>query len=86
MSLIDRADRSATVTSLEPSLCLVMSRQRFYEIIREYSALSVKMLWCLARVCSVRLRETTDELGLACSIMAQVQLPGVDDVDDMFQD
>lgn len=86
LSLIDRADRSATVTSLEPSLCLVMSRQRFYEIIREYSALSVKMLWCLARVCSVRLRETTDELGLACSIMAQVQLPGVDDVDDMFQD
>jgi hypothetical protein len=86
LSLIDRSPRSATVTAIESSLCLVMSRKRFYEIIREYSALSVKMLWCLARVCSARLRETTDELGLARTLMAQIQLPGVDDVEDMFQD
>lgn len=86
LSLIDRSPRSATVSAVEASLCLVMSRQRFYEVIREYSALSVKMLWCLARVCSVRLRETTDELGLARTLMAQVELTGSDDVEDMFQE
>jgi PPM family protein phosphatase len=74
LALIDRFPRSATVKATQDSLCLVMSRQRFYDIIREYSALSVKLLWCLARVCSVRLRETTDELGLARSLMSQVKL------------
>ncbi len=86
LSLIDRSARSATVTALEPCLCLVMSRQCFYEVIREYSALSVKMLWCLARVCSVRLRETTDELGLARTLMAQVKLPDVEEDEEMFQE
>jgi serine/threonine protein phosphatase PrpC len=85
LSLIDRFPRSATVTATRDCLCLVMSRTRFYDIIREYSALSVKLLWCLARVCSVRLRETTDELGLARSLMAKVQLASHEE-DDMFGD
>ncbi len=86
LSLIDRAPRSATVVAAENCLCLVMSRQRFYDVIREYSALSVKMLWCLARVSSLRLRETTDELGLARTLMAKIQLPGEEDVAEMFQE
>jgi len=79
LSLPDRFPRSASIRTLEPCLCLVMSRQRFYEIIREYSALSVKLLWCLARVCSVRLRDTTGELELARSLVARVKLPPAPD-------
>jgi len=75
LALIDRFPRSATVKCLQAALCLVMSRAKFYDIIREYSALSVKLLWCLSRVCCIRLRETTDELGLARSLAARVQLP-----------
>jgi len=84
LSLIDRFPRSASVVALQASLCLVMSRQKFYDLVREYNALSVKLLWCLARVCSIRLRETTDELGLARSLAAQVQLPGTGDT--LFDD
>ncbi len=80
LSLIDRFPRSATVKALESCLCLVMNRQKFYELIREYSALSVKLLWCLARVCSVRLRDTTGELELARSLVARVRLPATHDV------
>jgi len=79
LSLIDRFPRSATVKALEPCLCLVMGRQKFYELIREYSALSVKLLWCLARVCSVRLRDTTGELELARSLVSRVKLPATQD-------
>jgi serine/threonine protein phosphatase PrpC len=79
LSLIDRFPRSATVKSTQASTCLVMSRQKFYDLIREYNALSVKLLWCLARVCSVRLRQTTDELGLARSLSSQVNIPGAPD-------
>ena len=84
LALIDRYPRSASVMASQPSLCLLMHRQKFYDLVREYNALSVKLLWCLARVCSVRLRETTDELGLARSLTAQVQLTGADD--DMFDE
>ena len=74
LSLIDTFPRSATVTAISTSLCLVMSRSRFYEVIRKYDALSVKLLWSISRVCCSRLRQTTDELGLARSLVAQVSL------------
>lgn len=85
LALIDRFPRSASITATQPALCLLMSRQKFYDLIREYSPLSVKLLWCLARVCSVRLRETTDELGLARSLVAQVNL-NAEDNEGVFEE
>ncbi len=82
LSLLDRYPRSASVLARNPVQCLVMSQDQFYGLIRQYNALSVKLLWSLARVCSVRLRETTDELGLVKSLIAQVNLK--DDGPELF--
>lgn len=74
LSLIDRSPRSATVTAKQQCTCLVMGQQQFYDIVREYNALSVKLLWSMSRVLAERLRQTTDELGLARSLIAKVRL------------
>lgn len=74
LSLIDRSPRSATVTATEPCECLVMGQQQFYDIVREYNALSVKLLWSMTRVLAERLRQTTDDLGLARSLIARIKL------------
>lgn len=65
LSLIDRHPRSADVEAILPALCMVMSRKKFYTLVREGTQMSVKLLWSLAQVASARLRQTTDELGLA---------------------
>lgn len=83
LSLIDSWPRSATIRATEPSLCLVMDQQQFYDVVRMYDAVSVKLLWSLARVCSVRLRQTTDELGIVKSMISQVKLK--EEQSDLFQ-
>lgn len=83
LSLIDSWPRSATIRASEDSLCLVMDQQQFYDVVRMYDAVSVKLLWSLARVCSVRLRQTTDELGIVKSMISQVKLQ--EEQSDLFQ-
>jgi len=73
LSLVDRHPRSADVVATGPCLCMVMSRKRFYGLVREASQMTVKLLWSLAQVASARLRQTTDELELARSMVTSVQ-------------
>jgi CRP-like cAMP-binding protein len=63
MALIDRAPRSASVTALEPTRLLKISRVDFFQIIRESQPLSVKLLWSFLQVLSARLRSTSEELS-----------------------
>jgi serine/threonine protein phosphatase PrpC len=63
MALVDRAPRSASATSEGDSRLLVINRKDFYDIIRNESKLSVKLLWSFVQVLTQRLRKTTAELS-----------------------
>lgn len=65
MALVDRNPRSATAVALEPTRLLVLSRRRFYRLLRMESPLAVKLLWNFLQVLSSRLRSTSDELSEA---------------------
>ena len=49
VALIDGGARSATVTAIEPCEVLVIEREQFLELLRESSAISVKLLVVLAK-------------------------------------
>jgi CRP/FNR family cyclic AMP-dependent transcriptional regulator len=59
MSLIDGLPHSATATVSTPSTLILLTRERFDALSRDYSQLAMKLLWQLARMISRRLRQTS---------------------------
>jgi len=60
MSLIDEKPRSATVTTLEETECLLLTRDSFLKLMEKYPQLSIR----LARVLAERLRKSDQKLRL----------------------
>jgi CRP-like cAMP-binding protein len=56
MVLVDRAPRSATVRSLEPTDVMVINRNDMMTLMRKENMISVKLLWSLVQTMSERLR------------------------------
>jgi serine/threonine protein phosphatase PrpC/CRP-like cAMP-binding protein len=71
MALVDKSPRSATVTAARDSVCLVIDRADFYDLLRDLPNLAVKVLWCFVRVLSRRLRETSDELSITRGLLRE---------------
>ncbi len=67
MALIDKAPRSASVTTELPTKLLKISRTEFFNIIRNEPRLATKLLWSFLQVISDRLRTTSAELSGARS-------------------
>ena len=63
MALIDKAPRSASVTTLTDTKLLQIGRSNFFEIIRKNPKLATKLLWSFLQVISDRLRATNLELS-----------------------
>jgi CRP/FNR family transcriptional regulator, cyclic AMP receptor protein len=59
MSLFDAEPRSASVTSLAPSECLVLTQQQLYEAIEETPGIAVNIIRLLSR----RIRELNQKLN-----------------------
>ncbi len=57
MALVDDQPRSASVRATQPGVALVIRRPDFYELLREDSALAVKLLWNFIQTLSARLRD-----------------------------
>jgi PPM family protein phosphatase len=71
MALIDKSPRSASVKALRDTVCLVIDRGDFYDLLRDLPNLAVKVLWSFVKELSARLRETSDELSIARSLIKQ---------------
>ncbi|MFO0658941.1 MAG: protein phosphatase 2C domain-containing protein [Polyangiaceae bacterium] len=56
MVLVDRAPRSATVRTLEPSDVMVINRNDMMTLMRKETMISVKLLWSFVQTMSERLR------------------------------
>jgi CRP-like cAMP-binding protein len=65
MALIDKAPRSASVTSEGNSKLMVMKRRDFFDIVRKDHDVAVKLLWSFMGVLTERLRTTSRDLGEA---------------------
>ena len=63
MALVDAEPRSATVLAEDGARMLIINRTDFYEVIRNESKLSVKLLWSFVQVMTERLRKTTAQLS-----------------------
>jgi PPM family protein phosphatase len=63
MALVDRATRSASATAEGSARLLTIRRSDFYDIIRNESKISVKLLWSFLQVITQRLRKTTADLS-----------------------
>ncbi len=63
MALIDKAPRSASVTTLDQTRVLKISRTDFFKLIRNEPPLATKLLWSFLQVLSSRLRTTNEELS-----------------------
>lgn len=63
MALVDRAPRSASATAVGKVRVLTIRRTDFYNIIRNESKLSAKLLWSFVQVLTQRLRKTTADLS-----------------------
>ena len=63
MALVDSAPRSATIAAEDSARLMIITRTDFYEIIRNESKLSVKLLWSFVQVLTDRLRKTTAQLS-----------------------
>ena len=63
MALVDSAPRSASITAGPDARLMIITRTDFYEIIRNESKLSVKLLWSFVQVLTDRLRKTTAQLS-----------------------
>ena len=60
MSLIDEKPRSATITTLEETECLLLTRDSFLKLMEKYPQLSIRM----ARVLAERLRKSDEKVRL----------------------
>ncbi len=63
MSLVDSRPRSASVTALEQSHLIQISRDDFYQLLREDSVLAVKLLWNFIQSLSSMVRVQNKTLG-----------------------
>ncbi|MFW6081800.1 MAG: cyclic nucleotide-binding domain-containing protein, partial [Desulfosalsimonas sp.] len=61
MALFEEAERSATIRTLEPSRFLVLDKQEFYELVREYPGIALQ----ICTVLSHRLRHLHERLAEA---------------------
>ena len=82
MALVDRAPRSASASAESQARLLTIKRKEFYEIIKNESKLSVKLLWSFLQVLTQRLRKTTAELSGA---RFEASLPDLTE-DALFED
>jgi CRP-like cAMP-binding protein len=62
MSVIDDQPHSATAVASQDTTLLLMTKHRFQQLCQERPALGIKILWKLARLVSLRLRQTTGVL------------------------
>jgi CRP-like cAMP-binding protein len=62
MSVIDDMPHSATAVAAEPVKLIMLTKQRLEQLTRDQPALGVKVLWQLAKLISLRLRQTTGSL------------------------
>ncbi|HIK44794.1 MAG TPA: cyclic nucleotide-binding domain-containing protein [Leptolyngbyaceae cyanobacterium M65_K2018_010] len=60
MSVFDAEPRSASVTTLEPCKCLVLTQQQLYDAIEETPGIAVNIIRLLSR----RIRELNQELNI----------------------
>jgi PPM family protein phosphatase len=74
MALIDKAERSASVTAVEPSKLLSIRRREFFDMVRKDHDVAVKLLWSFLGVLAQRLRSTSRELGKARDRLAMENL------------
>lgn len=58
MSIVDEYVRSATVSAIEDTEILILTKTKFDEIIKKKSKLGIKLLLGISRVISARLRNT----------------------------
>lgn len=65
MALIDKAPRSASVTSDDETKLLSIRRRDFFDVLRKEHDIAVKLLWSFLGVLTQRLRSTSRELGEA---------------------
>jgi CRP-like cAMP-binding protein len=63
MSVFDAEPRSASVTTLEPCDCLVLTQQQLYDAIDETPGIAVNIIRLLSR----RIRELNQDLNLVKS-------------------
>jgi CRP-like cAMP-binding protein len=82
MALVDRAPRSASATAEGGARLIIIRRKDFYDIIRNESKLSVKLLWSFVQVLTQRLRKTTADLSGA---RQEASLPDMTD-DALFDE
>ena len=71
MSVFDAEPRSASVTTLEPCTCLVLTQQQLYDAIDETPGIAVNVIRMLSR----RIRELNQDLNQVKQQLAQVQVP-----------
>lgn len=69
MSLFDAEPRSASVTTLEPCECLMLTQQQLYEAIDETPGIAVNIIRLLSR----RIRELNNELNQKSKELSQQQ-------------
>jgi PPM family protein phosphatase len=74
MALVDKAERSASVTAVEPSKLLSIRRREFFDMVRKDHDVAVKLLWSFLGVLAQRLRSTSRELGQARNRLAMEEL------------
>lgn len=74
MALIDKAERSASVTAAEDSKLLSIKRREFFDMVRKDHDVAVKLLWSFLGVLAQRLRSTSRELGKARDRLAMEEL------------
>ena len=62
MSVLDGLPYSATAVTVAPSKLLLLTRENLLAICRDHPKLANKVLWKLANLLSLRLRQTTGKL------------------------
>ena len=62
MSLVDKAPRSASITAVEPTTLLRLTRDDFFTMIRKEADTAKKVLWNFLQVLTHRLRQTNLDL------------------------
>lgn len=79
MALIDRGARSASVSAIEETRLLAMKRRDFLGLVKHERETGVKLLWQFLGVLTLRLRNTSRELG---EVRGKLELADMLDLDD----
>ena len=69
MSVFDAEPRSASVTTLEPCTCLVLTQQQLYDAIDETPGIAVNIIRLLSR----RIRELNQDINLHKQALQEIQ-------------